>query len=280
MKHYIKGRVVDSNIKDVEPGFVELVNAPGSDIEDIIVKSARVAHNNDTKVLSAQTNEKLIRYLWFNNHTSPFEHISFTFHVSCPMFIARQWFRHRTGKFNEISARYTKVEDHFWFPDNNSLRDQSTINHQSSGTELVNVSTEDWEKSITDTYKIYNKLLADGVAREQARAILPVNIMTRFYFTMDLHNLLHFLELRLAPDAQPEIRYYAEAIEKIITPFVSTTMGAFKDYTINSITFNAAEIRKLQELNISINFGLSDDMGGKEKKILEEKLKKLFKNYQ
>lgn len=275
MKHYVRGQVVDSNLKQVESGFVELISSPAGNVEEIILKSARVSHNTDNKALIGR-DTGLIRYLWQHKHTSPFEHVSFTFHISCPMFVARQWFRHRTGKFNEISARYTEMADHFWFPEDGDLRNQSKVNHQCSGDGVIASDLAQWGESIKTSYSLYERLLADGVAREQARAVLPVSLMTRFYFTMDLHNLLHFLELRLAADAQPEIRYFAEAIKNLIAPIVPITWKAFEDFTLNTITFTGREIEYLQKTGLTINIGNGMDITEKDKLILQAKLNKLF----
>lgn len=243
MKSYIQGKVLNSNLEVVESGFIALVQSPAGNIEEIIDNSARVSYDGHNKNRKPEERRNLIRFLLSNEHTSPFEHVSFTFHVRCPIFVARQWFRHRTGKYNEISARYTEVKDHFWMVESTELRKQSATNRQCSTTETA--ATDSWGAAancLAALFKVYKKLLEDGVCREQARSILPQSTMTEFYFTMDLHNLLHFLRLRMADDAQPEIRYYAEAITSIIKLYIPDTWRAFEDFILNSVTFTASEI--------------------------------------
>jgi thymidylate synthase (FAD) len=195
------------------------------------------------------------------------------------MFVKNQWMRHRTGKYNEISARYTQMDDHFWFPRSNDLRTQSSTNHQCSGTGTPSITNNELTnsgKSIAESYRCYENLLTAGVAREQARAILPLNIFTKFYFTMDLHNLLHFLELRLAPDAQPEIRYYAEAIVKIIKPMIPMTWKAFEDFTLNKITFTGPEVAAIKSLKLEAMLPTTNFATARERAEFIEKIKRLF----
>lgn len=201
-------------------GFVELVNDNlGNDtILDIVTRSARVSLANDDKVYSLSRNKKLFKYLIKNRHTSPLEHVSFTFHISAPLFVAVHFWRHRTAKVNAISARYTEVEDAFYTPE--EFRSQSKDNRQASvpgGIDNQDYLHSVWEVAVKYAYDVYKHLLDKGVAREQARAILPEGRFTRWYWTMDLHNLLHFLSLRLADGAQYETRLYAQAINDILS---------------------------------------------------------------
>lgn len=206
--------------KVLDSGFVELVDSMGNDLS--IVRAARVSFGGDERDRTDEQERKLLRYLIRNRHTSPLEQVQFTFHVKAPIFVARQWMRHRTWSYNEISARYTELENEFYFPD--PYRSQSKINKQASGLPLEN-QTSPWlayGNAIEQATKSYEELLALGVSREQARAVLPVAIYTRFYATVDLHNLLHFISLRDDWHAQPEIQEYARALKDLawtITPW-------------------------------------------------------------
>lgn len=194
----------------------------GNDLS--VVRAARVSYGNDTK--SEDQDRKLLKYLLVNRHTSPFEHVMFTFRVEAPIFVARQWMRHRTWSFNEVSYRYTEAPEEVWHPE--VWRGQSTDNKQMSRGTLSGDTALDandvYEIALTQARWAYSDLLQLGIAREQARAVLPVATMTSFYGTVDLHNLLHFLDLRLHPHAQPEIREYAEAIVDLIRPIVPWTL--------------------------------------------------------
>lgn len=269
--------IVSGDNEPIGDGIVKLIGYT-ENMEDMIVKAARVSYggeNNNT----ARSNIDLIRFLFRHNHTSPFEHSSFTFLISCPIFVARQWFRHRTGKYNEISARYTEVEDHFWSPD--EFRGQSSSNRQCSDG-IIDLPTEihdEIKRTILTSYNTYNNLIGAGVAREQARAFLPQGTMTRFYFTMDLHNLLHFLELRLHPDAQPEIQEYARVISNIIKPLIPNVWAAFEDFKLNAITLTGPEIERIKELGLKLNIPWSSApsrITGREKKEFIEKINKIF----
>ena len=227
----------------LDKGFVELVDSMGDDFS--VVDAARVSFNKDIMEGSRSFSEKdrgLIKYLLENGHTSPFEHVMFKFHVKCPLFIRSQWMRHRTGKYNEISRRYTSEDIDFYIP--TELRKQSEDNKQASTDEIIkgffllnNDKTrgvpyaveEVFTHMAKDSLTTYNFLIENGVAREQARMILPQNMYTRFYFTIDLHNLLHFLEVRNHSHAQYEMRLYAKAIEEIIEDRVPVVMEVWRE---------------------------------------------------
>lgn len=211
-------------------GFIRLDDFMGSDLK--VVKSARVSVGQGSK--GEAQDFKLLKYLWDNKHTSPFEQVSFTFHVKCPIFIARQWLRHRTLSANEISARYTEMKDEFWIPMPDDIRKQHKSMKQCSDGGLSNAEDIDltlrtMEETYKTVYEQYQNLLKVGVSREQARAILPVGIYTEFFFTQNLHNLFHFLELRLDHHAQPEIQVYSEAILKLIEPIVPACVSLFRE---------------------------------------------------
>lgn len=213
--------------KYLSHGFVRLVEHHGSDLS--IVNAARVSYGDSSK--GPEKDERLLRYLLANKHTSPFEHVVFTFHVKCPIFIARQWMRHRTGSYSEISYRYTEPKMEFFIPD--IWRQQGDGNKQMSGGTFNPLDGAEFDvlymTSIERAVDIYRNFVGSGMARELARAVLPVSLYTEFYFTMDLHNLMHFLGLRLHEHAQPEIRRYAEDIVYAITPVIPTTLKIWKE---------------------------------------------------
>lgn len=222
-------------MKVLDKGYANLVDCMGNDVT--IVNAARVSFDKRVNYISRQ-DINLVRYLLQNKHTSPFEHVVFTFEIKSPLFVARQWMRHRTWSFNEISRRYTSENIDFYIP--TELRKQAESNRQASTDETIKMVrgvdgyplqpvSELMEYTTTHLLRIYHRLLEDGVAREQARMVLPQNMYTTFYGTVDLHNLLHFLELRNSEHAQYEIRLYAQALEELITPYVQETLKAWKE---------------------------------------------------
>ncbi len=199
-------------------GWVGLIDTLGS--ETTIVNAARVSFGKIKQEMDDR-DVGLLNYLIENRHTSPLEHIVFTFSIHCPLFIRGQWHRHRTWSYNEISRRYTEIDMEFYTPEH--LRRQAATNRQAS---VADPAFEDESlramirKQNEDSLKLYNDLLEAGVCREQARGVLPQNMMVTFWGTVDLSNLLHFLELRDSEHAQWEIREYAQAIKKLIKPVV------------------------------------------------------------
>ena len=212
-------------MKVLDLGFIDLLDSMGDD--NRIVTAARVSYLEVSKGKDADA--KLIKYLLKNKHTSPFEQVEFQFLVKCPIFVARQWMRHRTWSYNEVSRRYTSEEIEFHIP--SELRMQSHDNKQMSKGVIENPNgLIENIKRLTDLcYSTYDFLLDYGVCREQARMILPANMYTSFYAKTDLHNLFHFLTLRNHPHAQEEIRLYAQAIESLIEPIVPVAYKAWKD---------------------------------------------------
>ncbi|ABU96972.1 thymidylate synthase [Thermus phage P74-26] len=204
----------------------------GHTLDAQIVRAARVSYGKGTKTV--RDDEKLIRYLLKHEHWSPFEMVEFKFHVKAPIFVARQWFRHRTASVNEISARYSVVEDEFYTP--HKWRLQDTKNKQGSVGELDELTnahaTDAYTEAVAMAFQAYEALLQAGVAREMARMVLPVSVYTQFYWKQDLRNLLHFLKLRLDDHAQWEIRQYAEAILRLIEPLVPITVQAWKEIVL------------------------------------------------
>jgi thymidylate synthase (FAD) len=237
----------------LDHGFVHLVDWMGNDQR--IVDAARVSYQQGTKAV--QSDRHLIRYLMKNLHTTPFEKVVFEFHVKLPIFVARQWMRHRTGSFNEVSARYSVMKDEFYIP--SPLRKQSTSNRQGSSDEVVEVITETgypntspkfyFENKTNNAYHDYEVLLANGTARELARCVLPVSLYTEFYWTVNLWNLMHFLKLRLDKHAQLEVRVFADAIYKIISeccdlPFA---LEAFQDYILEDPKISKYELEIIRD---------------------------------
>ena len=207
-------------------GWVGLIDHLGS--ESTIVNAARVSFGK-LKNEMEERDVKLLEYLIANKHTSPLEHMVFTFSIHCPLFVRGQWHRHRTWSYNEISRRYTEIDMEFYTP--SELRRQSENNRQASfsdpdfdGSELAKLIGEHNQASLA----LYEKLLAGGVCREQARGVLPQNMMVTFWGTVDLSNLLHFLELRDSEHAQWEIKEYAVAIKKLIKPYIPNVAAYFE----------------------------------------------------
>ncbi|WP_302455026.1 FAD-dependent thymidylate synthase [Victivallis vadensis] len=207
-------------------GWVGLIDHLGS--EATIVNAARVSFGK-LKSDMDERDVKLLDYLIDNRHTSPLEHVVFTFSVHCPLFIRGQWHRHRTWSYNEISRRYTEIDMEFYTP--GTLRRQSENNRQASFLD-PDFKGDDLKAQIDAhnraSLALYEKLLGAGVCREQARGVLPQNMMVTFWGTVDLSNLLHFLELRDSDHAQAEIREYAEAIKKLIKPIVPNVAAYYE----------------------------------------------------
>jgi thymidylate synthase (FAD) len=228
-------------INVLNDGFVRLVDSMGDDSS--IVQAARISYGEGTKHIS--DDRKLIRYLMRNHHTSPFEMCEIKLHVRVPMDAWRQWIRHRTANVNEYSTRYSEAIDSFYSTRSDEWRRQSTTNKQNSSGKISNdfgIFLSGQEEELHRLSKIiYKDRLRHGVAREQARKDLPLSTYTEAYWKIDLHNLLHFLKLRLSAHAQQEIRQYAEAILNIAEKLFPITIEAFKDYELNSITFSKME---------------------------------------
>ena len=206
-------------------GWIGLIDHLGT--ESTIVNAARVSFGK-LKTEMDDRDVKLLEYLIANKHTSPLEHMVFTFSIHCPLFVRGQWHRHRTWSYNEISRRYTEVDMEFYTPEN--LRRQAESDRQASvadpefeGAELQQAIAAHNQAS----FELYEKLLTSGVCREQARGVLPQNMMVTFWGTVDLSNLLHFLELRDSEHAQYEIREYAAAIKQLIKPIVPNVAKYF-----------------------------------------------------
>lgn len=221
-------------IKVLDHGHVRLVDHMGSDLS--IVRSARVSHDAAWRAGDNEKNDtKLINYLWKNRHTTPFESVTFTFEVKAPIFVFRQWHRHRTWSYNEVSARYTELPEEFYVPDPGEIGGQSSVNKQARIVNHITLGRRAELEVEIDFYRIacenafvaYKKLLESGWPRELARMVLPVSTYSHMFATVNLGNLFKFLELRLHSHAQYEIRVYTDAMLELITPIVPVAVQAF-----------------------------------------------------
>lgn len=230
----------------VECGFVKVVDCmPRENCDKRIVNSARISYGYKKSEKFTAKDKNLLYFLMENQHTSPFEMVEFLFHIKAPLFVARQWFRHRTFSYNEISARYTTVEPEFFIP--REIRCQSEENFQQSGgilkegsKEFIQICKEDSEAA----YKKYLESLKNGVPREQARILLPQNMMTEFYCKGNLHNWLRFIRLRNSKEAQSEIKDYAMVIEELIREKCPFSLDAYRDFN-NGVTFSQSELEAI-----------------------------------
>jgi len=208
----------------LDKGFVKLVEFMGGDQR--AVDSARVSFGSVSK--GTEQDKKLIGYLLANGHLSPFEHSVFQFHIKCPIFVARQWMRHRMASYNEISARYTEVKDEFYYPE--AFRVQDKINRQGSvrsGALDQEKMLAVYDRAIKASYAAYSELLEAGAAREMARMVLPVAQYTQFHWTINARSLLNFISLRADAHAQYEIRRYADVITEIFRAKMPWTWEAW-----------------------------------------------------
>ncbi|MCC6221222.1 MAG: FAD-dependent thymidylate synthase [Deltaproteobacteria bacterium] len=234
-------------IRVLDKGFVRLVDCMGDDSS--IVQAARVSYQTGTKTLEAD--EGLIRYLMRHRHTTPFEMVEFKFHCRMPIFVARQWIRHRTASVNEMSGRYSEMPEMFYEPSPELCTTQSAQNKQGgSGTQIENSADValTFGEMQAEIYQHYKGYLAMGMRRELARVNLPLAMYTEWYWKIDLHNLLHFLDLRLGSHAQYEIREFALAMAEIVSERVPITWRAFNDYRLCSMSFSGIELRLLGAL--------------------------------
>jgi thymidylate synthase (FAD) len=226
----------------LDHGFVRVIDYMGDDAA--ICQAARVSYGKGTK--SVSNDAGLIRYLMRHWHSTPIELCEVKLHVKLPVFVARQWIRHRTANVNEYSARYSILDREFYIPEPDALNAQSVVNNQGrgevlSGEEAARV-LEFLKGDANRAYDHYEQMISDegqqGLARELARMNLPANIYTQWYWKVDLHNLFHFLRLRADAHAQYEIRVYADAICKIVADWVPAAYGAFEDYRLGGATLS------------------------------------------
>ena len=219
-------------IEVLNHGHVRLVESMGSDLS--IVRNARVSYDAEWRAGEDDGKDaKLINYLVKNGHTSPLEAVKFTFDIKAPIFVLRQWHRHRTWSYNEVSARYTELPEEFYVPEVSQITTQSASNKQMR-TDIEHPDATRIQELIAyqcvTAFGMYKMLLADGVPRELARGILPLNTYSHMFATVDLHNLAKFLKLRLHEHAQYEIRVYAQAMLDLIEPVAPVAVAVLKEH--------------------------------------------------
>ncbi|MCG3267182.1 FAD-dependent thymidylate synthase [Yoonia sp. I 8.24] len=230
----------------LDHGFIRVIDYMGDDAA--ICQAARVSYGKGTK--SVQNDTGLIRYLMRHWHSTPFEMCEIKLHVKLPVFVARQWIRHRTANVNEYSARYSILDREFYIPEADKLAAQSVINNQGRGEALTGEEAarvlEYLKGDAARCYDHYAEMIdqegQQGLARELARMNLPANIYTQWYWKVDLHNLFHFLRLRADAHAQYEIRVYADAICKVVADWVPAAYGAFEDYRLGGANLSGKAI--------------------------------------
>ena len=218
----------EQTIRILDHGFVRLDDAMADDLS--VVNGARVSFARHKDEMDA-SDEGLIRFLMRDRHGSPFEHNAFRFHIRCPIFVAREWFRHRIGSFNEFSLRYAKATDDFYVPDADDVRTQvgkpGAYSFEPVSPELAEETREELKAVYDQAYATYTRLVEQGVARELARSVLPVGAYTQFYWTVNARALMNFVSLRNSEFAQLEIRRYAEAVERFFEQQMPVTHAAF-----------------------------------------------------
>ena len=236
----------------LDHGHIRVIDYMGNDAA--IVQAARVSYGKGTK--SVSNDEGLIRYLMRHWHSTPFEMCEVKLHVKLPVFVARQWIRHRTANVNEYSARYSILDREFYIPAPEHLAAQSSVNNQGRGEVLEGAEAERVLRLLTDdamrAYDHYEDMLSTdgqkGLARELARMNLPANIYTQWYWKVDLHNLFHFLRLRADAHAQYEIRAYAEAISDVVKDWVPIAYAAFEDYRMGGAQLSGKALAALKRM--------------------------------
>jgi thymidylate synthase (FAD) len=215
-------------IRVLDHGFVRLDAAMADDLA--VVNAARVSFARRKESMD-ESDEGLVRFLMRERHGTPFEHNSFRFHVRCPLFVAREWFRHRVGSFNEFSMRYARATDDFYVPEPEDVRTQvgkpGAYTFEPVDAELAERTRAELEDVYDHAYATYERLVEAGVARELARAALPVGAHTEFYWTVNARALMNFVSLRAAESAQREIRRYADAVERFLAEKMPVTHAAF-----------------------------------------------------
>ncbi len=244
----------------LDHGFVRVIDYMGDDSS--VVQAARVSYGKGTKKLNQD--KSLINYLISHRHSTPFEMNEIKFHIKLPIFVARQWIRHRTANVNEYSARYSILDKEFYLPKNQDLKPQSKVNNQGRSGELssneINYYSEVLRENSKKGFENYSKLLNEdengnvldttksGLARELSRMTLPLNAYTQWYWKIDLHNLMHFLSLRFDAHAQYEIRVYAEVMMKILKKWVPLSYDAFISNRLDALTISSQGIQYLKSL--------------------------------
>lgn len=238
-------------VRVLDLGFVQPIDYMGTDID--IVQAARVSYGPSTR--KVHDDRGLLRYLMRHRHSTPFEMCEVKFRCKMPIFVARQWIRHRTANVNEMSLRYSEAPDEFYVPALEQVTLQSTTNRQGRDAEAeVPLELREQVRALMTArheqcYADYQKLAGElGIARELARTLLPVSLYTQWIWKIDLHNLLHFLDLRLDPHAQVEIRVFAEAMAEFVQAWVPLAWEAFVDYRREALPLSRLEARALARM--------------------------------
>ena len=220
--------IPENTIRVLDHGFVRLDGAMADDLS--VVNGARVSFAKRRTEMT-ESEEGLIRFLMRERHGTPFEHNAFRFHVRCPLFVAREWFRHRVGSFNEFSMRYAKATDDFYLPEPEDVRSQvgkpGAYSFEPVDDALAEQTRTELQEVYDHAYATYERLVEAGVARELARLAMPVGAYTEFYWTVNARSLMNFVSLRAAETAQREIRRYAEAVESFLAERMPVTHAAF-----------------------------------------------------
>ena len=220
--------IPDNTVTVLDHGFVRLDDAMADDLS--VANAARVSFARRKEELD-EADEGLIRFLMRDRHGTPFEHNAFRFHVRCPIFVAREWFRHRIGSFNEFSLRYAKATDDFYVPDAADVRSQvgkpGAYSFEPVDAELAERTRDELQAVYEHAFATYERLVEAGVARELARSVLPVGAYTQFYWTLNARALMNFVSLRNSEFAQLEIRRYGEAVEAFLADKMPVTHAAF-----------------------------------------------------
>ncbi len=220
--------IPENTIRVLDHGFVRLDDAMATDLS--VVNAARVSFARRKEEMD-ESDEGLIRFLMRDRHGTPFEHNSFRFHIRTPLFVAREWFRHRIGSFNEFSMRYARATDEFYIPEPEDVRSQvgkpGSYSFEPVSDELAETAREELRAVYEAAYAAYERLVEAGVARELARAAIPVGAYTEFYWTVNARALMNFVSLRAADTAQREIRRYADACELFLAEKMPVTHASF-----------------------------------------------------
>ncbi|AEH40931.1 thymidylate synthase (FAD) [Treponema paraluiscuniculi Cuniculi A] len=262
--------ILDRRFSVLDKGFVRLIDYLGGDAR--IVQAARVSYGAGTR--TARDDAALIDFLLRNKHTSPFEQVVLTFHVRAPIFVARQWMRHRTARISEVSGRYSLLSHDCYVPQETSVAVQSTRNKQGRASEGISPEQQQEVRAAFEAQQkaacaAYDALIQKNIARELARINVPLSLYTEWYWQIDLHNLFHFLRLRASAHAQAEIRAYAEVIIEITRAVAPCATASFENHEKDGVQFSGREFAALKALLAGEGLSLE----GKERARFEEKLR-------
>jgi thymidylate synthase (FAD) len=268
-----ESEVLDVKFDVLDKGFVRLVDYMGTDAR--VVQSARVSYGSGTKTVNEDAG--LIDYLIRNQHTSPLEQVVFTFHMKLPIVVARQFIRHRTGRLNEVSGRYSVMKDEAYVPSPDRVQKQSVSNKQGSGEPFDNteasLAVKNFKEEQEAIFCNYNNYVDSGMARELARINLPLSTYTEWYWQFDLNNLMKFLQLRLDAHAQWEIRQYAEVMFNIVKVICPLTMKSFENNILNGVRLSGKEKEAIKILINNDGYGDLNNTGLTDKQLTELKNK-------